>query len=330
MNDTLVETKSRKIEDLHDVAVEWANQKEDFSVDTSGIRYDDDTSAMIFPGGLFGDVALPMNAHALWQVCDKLGPPPYSYLRNCPPDLAATNLNHWQRENHRDREWLVRSFSGEARAVLSSGYKPIDNDHVLGIVRDILAKEGLSYKLIRPYLTPDRLHLKVSVADQSGGHYAIGFYVGNGEVGNAALKCRPFIQRHSCTNSIIFDEGFSQSHVGSGLTVASLRVMLKAGIGTAIAVSAQSLEEVILAEEDEIPNLTAVIDNIATVNRYNNDTKSAIAIGTEGKMTRMGLVNGLSFAAHKVEGLDQEDRIALEFFAGTVLKNESVLVKAKS
>ena len=60
---------------------------------------------------------------------------PFTYLERCPADLQAENLNHWLKQERKQRETFFCRFNGqkEVRAVFTDRYTAIDN-------REILAK----------------------------------------------------------------------------------------------------------------------------------------------------------------------------------------------
>lgn len=293
--------------------------KEDFTVPTDKITYDSE-GRMVFPaffmGANVGEHRLPMNDHALEQVCSRLGTPPADYMRRCralSPSLLSANLNPWQENLSKKGEWFVRSYKTTARAVMSGVYTKVNNTEVLEAVEEILG--GVECKLIRPYLNPDYLITKITVDDKRGGNYAIGATIKNGETGNHTLGVFPFFQRHSCENSIVFEaDGWEQRH--AHITRGEMMAFLKGRIGEALKTADHILEAITMAEAAQIPDIESVIAGIAKKHRLNEETTGRILTGTEGARSVMGVVNGLSHAAHSTPGLSDEDRFDLEAMAG--------------
>lgn len=295
--------------------------KSDYLATATAVSYEGDQCAMIVPdeGGIFGPgsaVSLGLKERSLSQLCDKLGPPQAAYMTKCPPQLRANNLNYWQQQVKHGTKWLIRGNGGWARAVLSEGYSPISNTKILQIVAELM--QHVEHKLVSPYLDPDTLHLKITVADSKGGNYAIGAYVGNGEVGNKSVRVTPFIQRHSCSNSIIYTDGaFVQRHYR--VTEAFVFGAVKEKLGQAFELSVGLIEKMVRAETELLPDLAQVVDSLCGVRKYNDEVKTRILAGSEGLFSRAGLIHGLSYAAHATPGIDARLRQDLEEQAGAVL-----------
>jgi hypothetical protein len=262
-----------------------------------------------------GEDGLPLTNHALRQVCKRLKTP-YKYLTRCPELLRATNLNYWQNQLPDGGQWLIRMADNTVRAVLSEHYTVVDNSTILSLLDKLL--EGVHVKLIRPYLDGNSLHLRLATNDSQGGHYQIGCYVSNDEVGSGAIIVAPFIQRTSCTNSIIHVEGgIRRAHYR--LDTAFVRALLKHEVGRALQLSAEMLDAVIEAETERLPDIAGIVADLADRKGLTKATQDNILIGTESARTRMGLVNGLSYAAHATPELPIGARVMLEILAGRVL-----------
>ena len=83
------------------------------------------------------------------------------------------------------------------------------------------------------------------------------------------------------------------------------------------------LDNVVAAETDNIPDIADIVADISKRKGFSNQLQADILMGTEGERTRMGLVNGLSFAAHASEELPVETRIGLEILAGALLQAQT-------
>jgi hypothetical protein len=266
-----------------------------------------------------GEDGVPLTNHALGQVCKRLKTP-YKYLTRCPDNLRATNLNHWQAQLPDGGQWLIRLMNNSVRAVLSEHYTVVDNSTILSLLGELL--EGVHAKLIRPYLDGNSLHLRLATNDSQGGHYQIGCYVSNDEVGSGAIIVAPFIQRTSCTNSIIHIEGgVRRAHYRLDTTF--VRALLKHEVGRALQLSAEMLDAVVEAETERLPDIAGIVADLANRKGLTKTTQDNILIGTESAKTRMGLVNGLSFAAHATPELPIGARVMLEILAGRVLTSQA-------
>jgi len=313
--------------------------KQDMTTVRSGVVYGemDGRLALSVDSGFIGmSPYMPMQRRAVIHACGRLSAPPTHYIADvCPPELAAYNMNHWQQTPiKRDQKWFIRSIKGdgglqEVRACLSEFYSPIANTELLEMVQDFTT--GMGGEVIRGYVDADTLHLKMILFDDETSNYGFGFYLGNGEVGNRALRVSPLVQRHSCTNSIVVaGDTYYQKHFR--VSPARLRGDIKDELGKALRTAPETLETIVKAEMDAIPDLRDVVAGICKNKGFSEHLIGDILIGTEGRKTRMGLVNGLSYAAHAAAEVDQESRIDMEFFAGAVLQatNHEVHQMAKS
>ena len=298
------------ITQLHQQSIALDAGKADTQYPANQLHYDDKCHL-----NFGGEDGVPLTNHALRQICKRLKTP-YKYLARCPANLRAGNLNHWQQQLP-DGDWLIRMGESKARAVLSQHYTVVDNSTILSLLDDLL--ERVQVKLIRPYLDRDSLHLRIATNDSAGGHYQIGCYISNDEVGNGAIIVAPFIQRNICTNSIIYIEGgVRRPHYR--LDTAFVRALLKHEVGRALQLSAEMLEAVIIAETERLPDIAGIITELAERKGLTKATQDHILIGTEAETTRMGLVNGLSYAAHATPELPIGARVMLEILAGRVLQ----------
>lgn len=313
------------LSDLYQQTLEHDLQKDDFCPKVKEVSFDD-SGRLVVPTP-FGAASLPMTDHALRQTCGMLKEPPYTYMKNCSLGLMASNLNYWQeklakRSPH--ERWFVRSYKSQARAVLSQKYTRVNGSEVLKAMIDVIGTTP--HKLVRPYIDPDYIHVKITVADTD--NYAIGCYVCNGETGNYQMKVAPFIQRHSCTNSIIYqDGGWEHKHIY--ISSGEVFAFVKGRVGAALKLSAEMIDAVVRAEAETIPDIGDVVADLCKKHRLSPAVQSAVLIGTEGAHSLMGLINGFSYAAHQVE-MNPDDRIGLESLAGSffakVMKQEAALL----
>jgi hypothetical protein len=294
-------------------SISFDQDKTDVVVETTEFQFDEQGRINI-PKSLFTESSqLPMTDNALQQACNKLGPPPYKYMSECPKDLMATNLNHWRKQLNKG--WFVRVYDGNARAVLSTDYTPIMNTSVIEMVRDIIG--NTPHRIARPHIDPDCVHLRILVADDKGGNHSIGAYVGNGETGNHQVKVLPLIQRMSCDNSILISgQGWSQKHIH--VSPSYIMGSIKEHLGQALRFATDALDNIVSAEMQKIPNFADVVTSIAK-DKGLLEYRDLIIMGAETDQTRMGLVNGLSFAARDSQ---VEDALVMENLAGHFLVNE--------
>ncbi|MGB1250608.1 MAG: hypothetical protein ACPG8W_08365 [Candidatus Promineifilaceae bacterium] len=294
------------------------------------------------PNNPFGAMLVEkMTDRALQQVCGRLSETasggrkvPYSYIKQCPPYLQSANLEHWRgdviaelakRENRRrSKNWFVRLYEGNARAVLSERYAPIPNGDVLEVAQETMRSSSLEYTLIRPFVSADAIHIKVRAADtredHEGGNYGIGFYVSNDEIGGGSLVCTPFLQRHSCTNSIIMQKSdFALKMRHAYYSKGEMRLALKGAMARSLKLSVAMIDDLAAAEEKHIPDFGDIVTRLAKKHGLKTEIKDNVLVGSEGMTNQAGIIHGLSYAAHATPDISQDARIDLEKMAGAVL-----------
>jgi hypothetical protein len=136
---------------------------------------------------------------------------PINYLRKCPPDLQAIQLNHWIKEEK--NEDLFFRFDGlEVRAIFTPRYTPVDNIEVMNRLN------GLGYEAeTQVQCSLDAEFMSLSIPDGSrtfgvnGDNITPGISVSNSEVGLASLTISAFFLRLVCTNGLIAKTNVSNS-----------------------------------------------------------------------------------------------------------------------
>ena len=147
----------------------------------------------------------------------------YNKLAGSHVDLLAHNVNYWlERKPHSDKR-LIRTYQGEAIAVLSDRYRAIDNYDVATIALEtankVLETQGRTMQVLRSYITDRVMNLTImelepSIVYPDGEQYRVGLEVRNSEVGAASFSMKGMIVRQSCTNGHIWGDPISQRHIG--------------------------------------------------------------------------------------------------------------------
>lgn len=304
---------------------EYDGQKEDWTVPTRSIKYEApeiEFQLDMLEGTINRQCRLTDWAYS--QMMARLGKYawgrsrslPIDYHRVLPPYLSSQIINHYLQAA---REiWLVRNHGQSCRAILSDRYGAVQNSDVLGFMVQIFEQDQtINGKLNRSSsVGPDSIHVKAIIQDVSGTNYGMGVYVSNNEIGGGSLKALPYIQRHSCENSIIYkyDSGVEYRHYGDmRMKVFSLR----ASMLEAFQASAQVMERIMEAEQEALPKFGDIVLGMAQKFNWSEKFRDEVLIGTENNRTRMGLVNGISWAAKSVE--NEDDRAAIEMLAGDTL-----------
>ena len=160
-----------------------------------------------------------MRTTAQREISNRLGVP-YSYLRKCPEDVQAYNLNHWI-EKEKNDELFFRFDDDEVRAVFTPRYVPVDNVSVMERLDDL----GFAHDAKAQCFVDDGF-MMLNIPD-AGGEFTLvgqdkmrpGISIGNSEVGIASLSISAFILRLVCTNGLISKTDMTSAyrHVSTGI-----------------------------------------------------------------------------------------------------------------
>ena len=137
---------------------------------------------------------------------------PINYLRKCPPEVQAYNMNFWIKKE-KNEELFFRFDGEEVRALFTPRYRPVDNFEVLERL-DSLGYTGDTQ--VQCHL--DDLFMLVSILDGNhafsvnGERMTPGVSISNSEVGLASLSIAAFVLRLICTNGMISKTEISASY----------------------------------------------------------------------------------------------------------------------
>lgn len=243
---------------------------------------------------------------------------------------------------------IVRTEAKAIRAILTDKYGIVDNTQVLNSIREVLMQSAPDLKdlrIVNSVIDRDRLDLRVvfsepkvknpEVAPQGDTRrndprdnrpYGLGVFVSNEETGRGGLNVKALIWRGMCTNSIIVNtqQSIALRHIGETQVLLG---RLQQAFADALPVAAQTLNRIYEVSNKALPNLTDVLSGLAKQYSWDDGTMQQVLIGTEGQETVMGLVNGVSFAASKIE--DSAQRVEMETQAGNILvANDSLFARA--
>ena len=298
--------------------------------------FHDETADLLAREELFNAfTALQPTDWAFGQICQKLGPAcfpdtarvlPKDYLQACPSDLRAEQLNHWLEHLNGDRQWFVRAYDNNARAVLSERYATIGVTETLKWTQQALDQKlgaGHSVRFVNPVVSPDVLHLRMMFTDvdpgndPAGSSYGVGGYITTGETGNRKLGAFPLIKRASCDNSIAIPKGkwsWESRHVGHSQALRSLFI---GAIFHILEGSVQALEDLLKTQDDALPDFADYIDNLVAQKGWDSVTRDAILVGSEGHESLFGVIQGVSAAANIIE--DPDAQANMQLVAGELL-----------
>ena len=130
---------------------------------------------------------------------------PYSYLARCPENLQRENLNHWLREEAKERDTLFCRFDGSRlRAVFTERYTALDHMEILSKMLDYGIKPDAEV-----HFSMDQTMLLIKVPDYmrtfglGGDKITPGISIANSEVGILAFSIEAYFFRLACTNGLI-------------------------------------------------------------------------------------------------------------------------------
>jgi hypothetical protein len=166
-----------------------------------------------------GGPKLALTERAFRSLCSFVTPGGAGYLAECPPDLRATNANHWLAGQEADRELTVRARKGaegpEAFAIVGPRYTAYDADRVAREVADALPDDARADLVYDGYKFRANVlwHSTQDVGDVAAGEiFKAGILVRSSDDGSGSIKIDSMIWRNLCLNLIIIDRA-EQSHM---------------------------------------------------------------------------------------------------------------------
>ena len=259
----------------------------------------------------------PMRPIAQQSIANRLGIP-IQYLRKCPPEVQAYNMNHWIKEEK--NEQLFVRFDGEkVRAIFTPRYQPIDNFEVLERL------DSLGYPSntqVQCHLDPEFMSLSILDGKQTfslnGDKITPGVSVSNSEVGLACLSIAAFLLRLICTNGLISktEVHASYKHVSLKVFKEFPQVLEKVSLELA-----RKREQLKISTESTVDNATVTMENFNRQFQLNKAEKEAVEWGWSGEKgyTMFHLVNAYTRAA-QFDGLSAESSYRLQKVGGSILE----------
>lgn len=238
--------------------VERENRMWDRTIPASRLKMDETTGEM-FVERAYSTDRHPLQDQALTLLGTKLGVPA-NYLRKCPEDLRAKNVNHWLRRMD-NKDLFVRFDGDEIRAVLSTRYQPVSNLDVVNVFTDH-DRYRVDFDL-----TPTRMVARLVAGDmrRKMGHQDLvhgGVILSNSEVGFGSLELSAFLYRVVCTNGLVIPERhtFRRIHVGNGRE--DLMDELREASEHIIASLPNNMDALRATQEARVPDPLGVIERI--------------------------------------------------------------------
>jgi len=337
-----------KIRSMIEVSKEHDSMKADYKGKATSFWFNEQSAITgKQSGALFGRVQVQEEIPAMlptdWayrQLYARLGPIvfgkgstkslPFDYLSALPSGVRASLLNE-HLGKYKTGQMLVRGYSDQCRAILSGQYTEISNTELLQIVGKIMEEADMPSEVVNySSVTPDTMNTRViwqnvETNNPDGGgnrEWGIGVALRNNEIGGGYTWVQPLIKRHSCNNSISVNlEKFSLRLMHKGGSSIGKMVQIKTAMQEALPFAAQLLERMIEADAQEVPNFSEVLRGLAIIHHWDDKTSLEVAKGTENRDTLAGIVNGITFAAHKIE--DPDARMEMEITGGNLLLTDA-------
>jgi hypothetical protein len=303
-NMTTLEKVSSRVEELSKNCVDHLVPVEDISFDS-------------LESMKISNEVHPMRPIAQQSIANRLGIP-IQYLRKCPSEVQAYNMNHWIKQE-KNEQLFVRFDGEEVRAIFTPRYQPIDNFEVLERL------DSLGY----PPSTPVQCHLdsefmNLSILDGkqtfslNGDKITPGISVSNSEVGLACLSIAAFLLRLICTNGLIAktEVHASYKHVSLKVFKEFPQVLEKVSLELA-----RKREQLRISTESPVDNPAATMENFNRQFQLNKAEKEAVEWGwsREAGYTMFSLVNAYTRAS-QFEGLSAEESYRLQRTGGMILE----------
>lgn len=227
---------------------------------------------------------------ALGQLASRLNTGlPIRYLRKCPPELQAVNVNHWisQFDYDKDAPWLLRTRTGQnngiIRGVLSERYSPFDDHEIIEILTQFFGDSQADVDINWWYRDDTGFHLRIlfndlttSVGKLDNGQpdiHKVGLHIENSEVGKKSIRITPLVWRLICDNGMmgwaVDGDIFKQRHLY--LKPHEMYGRVAEAIGNALKVGDGAIEQLLQAKETPVEDPLDVIKQLAEKNKYSKE-----------------------------------------------------------
>jgi len=242
-----------------------------------------------------GDDAHILRPIAQQSIANRLGIP-IQYLRRCPEDIQALNMNHWiRKETH--EELFFRFDGNDVRAVFTPRYIPTDN---LEVLQKLDALDYDPDTKVQCSLDDEFMSLSIPDGNQTfqvnGERMTPGISVSNSEVGLASLSIAAFMLRLICTNGMI-----SKTEVSASYRHVSAKILseLPGVFGNISQELGRQKEQISLSLKSKVKNPESTISSFNHQFQLNKEEKEAVgwALPIEYGYTMFHVVNVYTKAA---------------------------------
>lgn len=210
----------RSIQELATEIERQRTTRRDYVAPTQALVIEPAPDHGILMSGLNGE-SYGIRPHAHAQIAFDAGIPKpyYDRMLKDAPDLLASNVNRWFRQEPKKR--MVRTLDRDVRGFLSDRYRALDNLDLVESAFPVLAERDA--QLLSAELTETRLYLKFADpritapapnARKVGDLVSAGVVIRNSEIGHGALALEALMYQYSCANGAIMGISLKKFHVG--------------------------------------------------------------------------------------------------------------------
>lgn len=258
----------------------------------------------------------PIREIAQRSICYRLGIP-HQYLKKCPPDIQALNMNHWV-PYEKNEQLFVRFDGNEVRAIFTPRYVPADNCRVMEKL------DSLNYGPdTRVQCSLDHELMLLSIPDGNktfqinGDRITPGVSIANSEVGLSSLAIESFMLRLICTNGLV-----SKTKIGASYRHVSTKILneFPAVLDQVSYEVGKQKDQFKLSIESPVENPKSTIESFNRQFQLNHQEKEAVEWGwmKEYGDTMFHIVNAYTRAA-QLDSLPAESSYRLQKVGGNVL-----------
>jgi hypothetical protein len=272
------------------------------------------------------------------------------------PQLLADSVNHGLQQaartakaERKQESRMVRTLDGNVRGLLSGRYRVLDSHDMLEAILPTILDKGM--QVVSSEITEQRLFLKVlsprlTSEVKKGDAVQYGLTISTSDVGAGSVRVEPLIYRLVCLNGMISNTAVRKYHVGknqgegdafelfSDKTKELSDAAFWAQVRDIVLASMKpenferEVDRLRVAANEEIKNfdlprvveLTMKAVNV-TGEAKKNSILAALASGNEGAgLTKWGLINSFTRAAHVDDSMSYEESVEMERAAGSILE----------
>lgn len=263
------------------------------------------------------DEVHPMRPIAQHSISARLGIP-IQYLKKCPSEVQAYNLNHWIKQEKNEKLFL-RFDSDEVRAVFTPKYQPIDNFEVLQRLDDL----GYSPETpVQCHLDSEFMSISLLEGKQTfsidGNRITPGVAISNSEIGLACLSIAAFFLRLICTNGLVAttEVRAAYKHVSLKIFKEFPSVLEKVSLELA-----KKRDQFRISTQSKVDNILVTLESFNRQFQLSKDQRDAVEWGwdKEGGDTMFSIVNAYTRAS-QFDGLSAESSYRLQKVGGMILE----------